>query len=64
MASVWVPVLYVLILFGSLFTFGTYYRKRTASKHSPSHPSQIYLQMHKETVGIELILIVIVFVYS
>ncbi|EIM90121.1 uncharacterized protein STEHIDRAFT_92870 [Stereum hirsutum FP-91666 SS1] len=32
MASVWVPVLYVLILFGSLFTFGTYYRKRTATK--------------------------------
>lgn len=30
MASVLVPVFYVVILFGSLFVFGKYYRKRTS----------------------------------
>ena len=35
MASVLVPVFYVVILFGSLFVFGKYYMKRTSSTYSP-----------------------------
>lgn len=31
MASVFVPVFYVLVLFGGLFVFGHFYRKRNAS---------------------------------
>jgi hypothetical protein len=31
MASVLVPVFYVLVLFGGLFIFGQFYRKRNAS---------------------------------
>ena len=31
MASVLVPVFYVLIVFGGLFIFGRFYRKRSAS---------------------------------
>lgn len=36
MASVLVPVLYVIIVFGSLFVFSSYYRRRLASM-SPEH---------------------------
>jgi hypothetical protein len=33
MASILVPVLYVLIVFGGLFLFSTLYRKRLACTH-------------------------------
>lgn len=33
MASVLVPVFYVLIVFGGLFIFGRFYRERSANKH-------------------------------
>jgi translocation protein SEC66 len=33
MASVLVPVFYVLVVFGGLFIFGRFYRKRGANKH-------------------------------
>jgi hypothetical protein len=36
MASVFVPVFYVLVLFGGLFVFGHFYRKRNASMGLPS----------------------------
>jgi len=36
MASVLVPVFYVFVLFGGLFVFGHFYRKRNASMRPPS----------------------------
>ena len=36
MASVFVPVFYVFVLFGGLFVFGHFYRKRNASMRIPS----------------------------
>jgi translocation protein SEC66 len=36
MASVLVPVFYVFVLFGGLFIFGHFYRKRSASTLLPS----------------------------
>ena len=36
MASVFVPVFYVFVLFGGLFVFGHFYRKRNASMGLPS----------------------------
>jgi translocation protein SEC66 len=38
MASVLVPVFYVFVLFGGLFIFGHFYRKRSASTPRPSLP--------------------------
>ncbi|EIN07498.1 hypothetical protein PUNSTDRAFT_70821 [Punctularia strigosozonata HHB-11173 SS5] len=44
MASILVPVLYVIIVFGGLFVFSTLYRKRLATKfidpYFPSHPER------------------------
>jgi translocation protein SEC66 len=44
MASVLVPVAYVIIIFGGLFIFSYFYRKRTATKiyepYFPSHPER------------------------
>ncbi|KII89206.1 hypothetical protein PLICRDRAFT_108924 [Plicaturopsis crispa FD-325 SS-3] len=44
MASVLVPVLYIVIVFGSLFVFSSVYRKRAANKlyepYFPSHPER------------------------
>ncbi|TFL07620.1 Sec62/63 complex, subunit Sec66, partial [Pterulicium gracile] len=44
MASVFVPVLYVIIVFGGLFVFSHFYRKRAASirpeSYFPSHPER------------------------
>ncbi|KAI0256773.1 Pre protein translocase subunit Sec66-domain-containing protein [Lactifluus subvellereus] len=43
MASVLVPVFYVLVVFGGLFTFGHFYRKRNANK-----PIEPYFPRHHE----------------
>ncbi|KAK7466970.1 Translocation protein S66 [Stygiomarasmius scandens] len=44
MASVFVPVAYVIIVFGSLFVFSYFYRKRAASQpfepYFPTHPER------------------------
>jgi len=44
MASVLVPVLYVVLVFGSLFLFSSWYRKRVANRltepYFPSHPDR------------------------
>jgi hypothetical protein len=47
MASVLVPVFYVLVLFGGLFVFGRFYRKRNASMGLPSRlRGRPYLTAH------------------
>ncbi|KAF5365637.1 hypothetical protein D9758_003215 [Tetrapyrgos nigripes] len=44
MASVWVPVVYVILVFGGLIVFSYFYRKRTASQalepYFPTHPDR------------------------
>lgn len=46
MASVFVPVFYVLVLFGGLFVFGHFYRKRNASMGLPSRLRRPYSTAH------------------
>jgi len=54
MASVLVPVFYVLVLFGGLFVFGHFYRKRNASKQiepyfSRHHERDTYVTLLQRT---------------
>jgi len=54
MASVLVPVFYILIVFGSLFIFGQFYRKRTATKqfepYFPRHQERdVYVTLLQRT---------------
>jgi hypothetical protein len=46
MASVLVPVFYVVVVFGGLFVFGQFYGKRSASKSSPSLLPSIICYLH------------------
>jgi translocation protein SEC66 len=50
MASVLVPVFYVFVLFGGLFIFGHFYRKRSASMPQPL-PGRLYSRAHVHSSG-------------